>query len=335
MMIRELRATILTDPDWLLDILQWELPKKDFERLIGIAGKGFDGITELEKEYCAVAFQFVSAWVDSKFIPRILNAITYAATGETHDSLLEQAKAGNDESLFIILRLFKDIERGDWLKERGRRAALAGDKEFLAKVKEAVAAPAQSKRKNLRFDLYLQFILKRELFETWTPERIQAHLLKIGFKRARNAIEAHRRGYLLCSKEASALARWANDNGFSTGDGTKGRRTEDEEKSISAEARQSVLRKLRKFFTDEQVQKFSDRIGTKARYKNIKDQRAEEERERAASLSPEDILISRDAEAEFESVIDLLNREIENLPDDEKKSLFEPLERKTKKSKNN
>lgn len=97
-----------------------------------------------------------------------------------------------------------------------------------------------SRRKNFRFDLLLQFALKKEVFEKLTPAEIHKHLLAIGFKKTEKG--KGRKGYI--GKDPRSLAKWANDNGFKTGDGKVGRRLSGEKKKLQTVER--ALKKLQK-----------------------------------------------------------------------------------------
>jgi len=151
----------------------------------------------------------IDEWVEGVFIPRITDYFCYAANKEYYEALLDKARSGDDESIFKLVKVFKNIKHElPFIMERCRRAEREKDLEFEKKYAEAIQAPMR--HENTNFPLLFHLILYKEFVEKRTAGEVRE------FFKTELGLEV--------KEDEKTFARYCQRMGLHTGQGKRGKR---------------------------------------------------------------------------------------------------------------
>jgi hypothetical protein len=168
------------------EIMKASLTPYEFKRFKqlskSVKSKALD-FTQLEDDDKAEYAYFgwtLKNWAERMIMPRLLDFHCYSSYKKYYNDLLEKAKAGDDESLLKLVRLFKNIiEEQPFIKERFDRAVKDKDREF----QDNYSKTRSTKPPRVRYDLIFHIIMAWEFCSLHTPEAIEYYLVKmVGLK---------------------------------------------------------------------------------------------------------------------------------------------------------
>ena len=198
---------IITLDDAVSIINKWDILKEKFQ-----SGKDFETMTEDEKGNWKRISRVIEIWVNDFFIPRALNYLCDLAYKQSYDKLKNKAERGDDEALFKLVKLFKNIEdKQEWVKRRYDFAKLTDDREFLRRYLQAQNEKVKPRR-NIKPGIHFYLIMNREFVKQHDAPQIHAFFKEMyGLK---------------LPKSEKSFYRLIRRMGFSTGRGKRGKRKE-------------------------------------------------------------------------------------------------------------